>query len=422
MFEIPQREVWLRRWVIPVAWVLGVALLIGVAWALLRALSADTGRDQPDSVVSQIDRGDVTAVVNGYGKLLPRESRVLLAEVDGRVARVDAFAGASVRAGQVIVTLRNPQLKQRLAQADNAVLEARANLESATARLQQELLSARGEVELAQSDVDLAKRKLHMLDVLLEQHIVSRLDSLEAGIALTKARLRHKLAVQKLAAIETATKAELRAKRLHLSSTESDLEAAKTDLVKLSVRAAEDGVLSILNDAIEPGAMVHRGDVVGQLSNPASLYAEIQVSAGDAPRVVAGQQAFIRIRGQRFRGTVARVDPSVVDGQVRTEIALAEAPGDAALANLDVSARIVTARAEGVLRAPLPAWIHLGDTQAPIFVEEGAYFERKMVTLGVIGSSYMEIQAAVKPGQRIVLPDPASRPGVARIAKEVMYD
>jgi len=101
---------------------------------------------------------------------------------------------------------------------------------------------------------------------------------------------------------------------------------------------------------------------------------------------------------------------------------LAEAPGDAALANLDVSARIVTAQAIGVLRVPVPAWIHEGDTQAPIFVQNGRYFERKMLTLGVIGSSYMEIQAALKPGQRIFLPDPATQSGVSRISNEKIYD
>jgi len=417
MLEIPERESRLQRWLVPLAWigiVMGLAWLVWWLFALL--VNGDAEFDSPQIVTA--DRGAVIRTVAAYGKLLPRENAIIQAGVEGTVQQIIRFPGATIEPGQPIIRLVNADLERRLEDVKTALLEASANVESAQARMEREILQAQNEQKLAESDAELAKQKVAMLEVLLEQQSISRLEFLQAQMEETRAELRAELSVKNLEVAKRAAAAELRASQLQRDSAERALESAITDIERLTIRADRAGLLTVLSDDVKVGALVQRGQVIGQIAAPDSLYAELFVSASDATVLISGQPVELRLQGRTIPATLTRVDPSVADGQVRVIADLDEKATQSLRSNADVSARITVAEVSETIRIRRPTHVAISTTRFETFIENGKYLERATLPLGVVGDDYMQILQDLAPGQRVAISYPETWARQQRISLE----
>lgn len=419
MLEIPKRESQLRRWSTPMAWGVGAIAMAGLAWWLFVLLvRGDTGSDRP--LLVEVERGSVTRTVAAYGKLLPRENAIIQAGVEGTVEQILVYPGAAIEPGQAIVRLVNVDLERRLDDARTAALEARANLELAQARAERELLKAQNEQKLAESDAELAQQKVQMLEVLLQQKSISRLEFLQAQMEKTRAELRAELGLKNIEVTRRATEAELRATRLQRESAERALESARTDLDRLTIRADRAGLLTVLGSDVKVGALVQRGQVLGQIAAPDSLYAEMFVSASDAVVLIPGQPVDLRVQGRALPATLTRVDPSVADGQVRVIADLDDGAAGSLRANVDVSARITVAEVSDAIRIRRPTRISASATRFETFIESNGYLVSVTLPLGVVGDDYMQILHELTPGQRVAIAYPEAWAGQQRVpVKEI---
>ena len=234
MLDIPERESFSRRWAAVLVGAAGAIAIAGCAWWFLALLlQDDTAAERP--VISAIDRGDVTRTVAAYGKLLPRESTMIQARVEGTVEKVIKRPGATIGPGEPIVLLANVELTRRIEDARADLLEARANVELTKARIEREMLKARSDRKLAESDAELASRKAEMMSLLLEQNSISRLEFMQAQMDETRAILRKELAIQSLEVMQRTAEAELSASELRRRSAQRALESARADRDRKSV-------------------------------------------------------------------------------------------------------------------------------------------------------------------------------------------
>ncbi len=61
--------------------------------------------------------------VEGEGRLMPVDQRQVYAQVDGEVIKVHAEGGARVKAGQLLLELKNPELQAQLTAAESELIE-----------------------------------------------------------------------------------------------------------------------------------------------------------------------------------------------------------------------------------------------------------------------------------------------------------
>jgi HlyD family secretion protein len=404
MLIIPDRESALARWLAPAAWGAGLVLVVAVAGFLLSALvRGSDGAIQP--VILEIDQGDVVETVSTYGTLQPSRFAVVLAEVEGVVEQIHAYPGMAVSAGDAIVSLVNRSLERERDRLETGILEAQANLRAAQARLNLDVLTARNEVRIAESEKALATRKLAMLEELLARQSVSRVDYLEARLALERAELTTERRRENLQSIQLATEAELESHQLRLEVARAQFAAAQSDLQELVIRALRDGLVTSLNADIHVGAFVGRGLSIGQIADPDSLAGEMYVSASNAPRLVPGQPVELRVQSQPFTGTVERIDPSVVDGQVRVLVDLGDVVSELFRPNVEVSGRIIVARADDVLRVPRPTHAALSGRELPVMLQHPDGQLRRVLRLGIQGDHHLQISepTELQVGQQLVI-------------------
>ena len=390
------------RW--PVLLVLVVLLL---AWLMLYSWQRLTQGNERPINLAQVDTGDVVAVVSGQGRLLPRQNHSVMAEVDGVIQSLQLYPGTVVQPGDVMLIMRNPLLVREKERAELAVLEARAAMEAAAARLERESIALESEVAMLEAEIRFAEQEMDTLQTLLEQQILARLDYLRAQTKLEQSRLRHSLSERNVQAFKKARKADERAYQYRLQEAEKQLSMIEQDIQQLHIRADSAGLLNELSEHIEVGKPVRRGDIVAQITDPESLYADILIAASDANRVRPGQQVQVQIRQHQLQGDVIRVHPSIQHNQVRVEVLLPTELPDTARANLDVSARIITATSQQVIRVAPTLGTREGHSTLVVFVLNGNGFERRQVQIGILARDFMEVIHGLQPGEKILLDTPS---------------
>lgn len=404
MLDIPERESWTKRLIMPAILICGALVLLWLGLISWKVLSSSS---EININIAEVSSGNVQATVSGYGRLLPRQSSSLISEVDGTITSIERYPGTAVEPGDAIFTLRNPMLERERERAELAVLEAMAARESALAALQREAIALENDIEIVQSELRFAERELETMEVLMAQRIMARLDYLRAETSLEQARLRLSLNTRNLEAFKRSREADQRAYDYRLEGARKQLAIVEYDIEQLIVRADRAGLLNELGDGIEAGSPIQRGQVVAQITDPNTLYADLLISASDAPHVQNGQVVLVSIRGEQIPGEVLRIHPSAQNNQVRLEVVFAQELPVSSRANLDVTARIITEQTDDTIRVAPPLYLTKGHTMAEFFVQDGDSFQRREVTLGVLSRDYVEVVSGLQPGEQILLDMPA---------------
>ncbi|NQZ03504.1 efflux RND transporter periplasmic adaptor subunit [Idiomarina sp.] len=405
MLTIPERTSKKRQ----LLWISALMLLAVVfIWSASVALASFGGATATAFSTDEVSKGAITRTVNAYGRLQPRNSSTVIAEVNGTVETIHVFPGEQVEAGQVIVTLTNPSLLRQAEQAELSVLEAQASQNSTKASLMERQVTLENDLALLKSEIGFAQKELDTKAFLLEEAIVAKLDYLRSETSLEQTKLKYELQQRKIDAFSQSKEADLKAADYRYQEAHKQLEMARYDIDQLQVRAKRSGTLSELNTDLSVGASIDRGQALAQVTNPAHLYADLLVAAQDANGIIPGQTVQVLIRDRYIDGQVLRVYPSAENNQVRIEVSLQDQLPPSARANLNVSATINTEYRDEVLRIPVFEGISRSHSPVEVFARSQDKFYKRTLQLGVVGDKFAEVVSGAKPGDQILTHVPAA--------------
>lgn len=108
---------------------IAAAIVIGGAVTIL-ALN-----HQPEQLMEPITdiamQGTFSTTVDAKGALQPMSSTVITPEVTGQIESINVVAGQTVNEGDVLMTIKNPELDRAIAEADRALRQAKSELSAA---------------------------------------------------------------------------------------------------------------------------------------------------------------------------------------------------------------------------------------------------------------------------------------------------
>ena len=241
-------------------WVVVLALAAALAaagWLWSRRVEAASVKTV--SVTAQTGGAAPGAVLNASGYVTARRRATVSSKVTGKVLEVFVEEGKAVRRGQVLARLDDSQIR-------SALQVAQAQLASA------QKVAAQDTARLREAELTLDRRRQ-----LLKEKVIGRaeLDASEAEVESLRARIAVAEQQVKVAA--------------------SQIDAIKTDLADMVVRAPFDGV-AISKDA-QPGEMISPVSAGGGFTRTgictivdmSSLEIEVDVSESYINRVRSGQ-------------------------------------------------------------------------------------------------------------------------------------
>lgn len=235
----------------------GIAAGIVGGMILIAIIVSVVLNSQPQSadgpVTDMVMEGTFTTTVEAKGQLKPISASVVSPSVDGTVAQINVQAGQSVNEGDVLMTIKNDEL-------DNAVAEAKR----AVAAAQEDLKNAQAALAAAQAALT--------LDV-------------DGSTAPTDA---------------TANASAVSSAQRNLASAQATLDQANAKAAERTVKAPSSGSVVELNAkvgaTVTGGMVMGEGDTSGgkqcmQIADLSKMKVTVQVGEKDIAKIAVGQSA-----------------------------------------------------------------------------------------------------------------------------------
>ena len=399
MLTIPKQDSNLIKSRTVLLFALGVLVLVAIIWLVLTVLFSNKAYDIKYSAV---EKGAVQQQVAVFGRLKPRVSSSLVAQIDGHISQLNVLPGSHLDSNTVVLTLSNPQL---LRQYDIAKLnwqKAQAMHVSALAKLQREATQLANDVAMAQSELKFAEQEIATLGTLHKQQLLSDLDFLKAKTRLEQIRLKLDLTKRSENAFLTALEYEEKALALTLESEKQQLALTYSDVQNLEIKTSQGGILTELLDGIDVGQAVSKGTVLAKLSDKNSLYAELLAPASAADAIKVGMPVTVEIKGTSYNAKVVRVFPSIEANQIKLEAAFIQQVPTSAISNLSIAANVLVADKENTLRIAKPIYLDPRQLTQNVYIYEDGEILAKEVTIGLQGGQYIEVLAGLNEGELVL--------------------
>jgi RND family efflux transporter MFP subunit len=289
------------------------------------------------------------------GTLQPRESATIIAEVGGTVSAVNVSEGQSVGRGSVLAII-----------SDETAAEAARNAQTA--------------VQSGQTAVAVARRDLDRSSSLAGAGAVPRRD------------------------VDVA-RAQVAQAQAQLAQAQTQLTQARERVGNQRITASMTGIIS--EKHVSSGDVVAPGAPLFTLVDLGTLELEASVTSDAVAALQPGAAVDVEVRGytgERFRGTVSRVAPTVdpATGQVRVYINIANA-GRRLVGGLFAEGTVTTVARMGLV-VPIAALDETGGDPAVTRVRNGVA-ERVTVQLGVRNEAegVVEVLSGLHEGDRVLV-------------------
>jgi len=280
----------------------------------------------------------VDMVVEAYGTVQPREILRLVAEVPGRIVKINPVfrEGNLIKRGKNILTIDPRAYQLEVERRKVQINQVQADLR----RLEQEVRNIKTRIEIAQSDLVLAKADFLRLKILSGKNVIAQttLDKAEQKNLSSRERLQM---LENQLALTGPTREQLEAQR---NLTKVMLRQAELDLEKTGIHIPFDGWVK--NKGVEVGQHVSPGEHLGTVYRDGAYDVEVRIpvrdlkwlpdllmksTISDVDVFFAGQDT-----SSRWQGRVARVKAQM-DEKTRTLPVVVEIDGNSAAGDTPIN-------------------------------------------------------------------------------------
>lgn len=361
---------------------LAVPVLLG-GWLLWRYLQG------PELPGYRLETRALVQRVVASGEVDSQSLAQVGSEITGVVATRHVREGDVVTAGDLLLTLRDDELRARVREAEAALRQL-----IDTSRPQ-----AQATLRETQNNLEQARRELTRREQLFERKLLAS-EALEqarrAELTARAARDRARIAAAALA--KDGSEAQLLTQRL---------ETARTMLAKTRIHALVDGLVQTRD--VEPGDLVQPGRTLLTIARSGSQEIRLPLDEKNLAPIRLGQAAKVIADAYPDRVLPARVSfiaPGVDTARGTIDVRLnIQDPADFLRQGMTVSVNIETDRRDQALVLPNDA-LRSGDGSAAqvLRVRDGVV-ERVDVRLGLRGTAMSEVTDGLAAGDQVLIDD-----------------
>ncbi len=359
----------------------GVAGILLVVAGIVYGRNSDLGVNKNELVLSQVKVGDMSVMIDGYGKLESKNTKLLTSLTKATVESILLKPGAVVTPESVILKLSNSELEQELYEEQQKFKQVEASYRQIKLSQQKDLLDESTKFAKYSSDLRSVELENSIYIELMKTGSISKLVFNKSKIVEQELNSMVELQKQRTEKLKLIHKEELQMAQERVKQQRGRLDIAEKRLKSLTVVAGISGVL--LKLPVEVGQSILSNQEVGFVGSDKDLIAVLHVPQGVADQVRPGQTAIIDTRKDKIIGTVNRVNPLVVNNTVEVEIYLSIDLPQSARVQMNVDGIIKVEELTNVLMVDRPANVRpfektmiykmdsSGDLASPVEVKVG---------------------------------------------------
>jgi HlyD family secretion protein len=386
-----------------------VWLLVGLATLLIALLLyLNERRPAVRVAVVQADRENLSSSITSNGKVEPITPYSLRAKFDGFVDRVIAVEGKNVKAGELLLTLDDRDMRAQLDQA-------RAQLASQ----QNDLLAAQGggradqaarlaaDLRSAEAQRDLLDRQRQALTKMLAQKAATNEEVEKNHAALEQANAQAEQAHK--AKQEFDHQAELDRTRLMflVSYSQALVNDLQDKLSSARVVAPASGTLYSLPVRVRD--FVHTGDLLADVADLHKLRVRAYIDEPELGGLKQGQVVVVTwdaLPGRTWTGKTEILPRQVVargNRNVGELLCSISNEGMELIPNTTIDVRIETSQRENVLVVPRGA-VQIEGNRYYVYRLDGGRLRRMEIKVGLSNATHSEVLSGMQEGDTLALP------------------
>ncbi len=298
-------------------------------------VSASVSMEFLPTDVTQVKQGDLRKILPLSGALRAVNQVIIKAKVSADVREVLVREGESVKAGQILIRMDASEYQAKLDQA-------------------------RGGLQAAQGQLDIATQTRNNNKALLDKGFISK-------NAFDNAQSQFQIAIS------------------NVKSARGVLDVAQKALNDTVIRAPIAGQISIR--AVQPGEKVAIDNKLLEIVDLQKMEMEAAVPAGDIVNVTAGQEVELRIEGlpDVIPGKLTRIKPSIQVGSLSILVYIqVDNPQGLLKMGMFAEAKLTLTRKNNVLTVPQSA-IQIEGGKSVVYAIENEKLVPITVTTGITG-------------------------------------
>jgi RND family efflux transporter MFP subunit len=350
---------------------LAVVCIVVIALVAFFVYRGVSGNDAATVTYTQgtVEKMTLTSSVSGTGNIDLPNTATVNPSISGTVKDLSVKLGDSVKKGQALFTLYNPQLDVDVATAQNSYDTA----------------------------------------VLAVDQANTALVSAKASLATTYSSTAAVVTAKTAAATVTSATLAVKAAEISVQSAQIALQTAKDNAAARTVTATMDGVITALSledgDALSGGSAASSAPVV--ITDPNVYEATITIAETDISSVAVGQKVtltFDALPDLTLTGKVTRVDTVGTNssGVVSyTAVITPDVMNPKVKSGMTVTASIITETAQDVLAVPTAA-VKTSSNGSYVQILQNGVPTDVTVETGLSSDSYIEITSGLTEGESIV--------------------
>lgn len=379
-----------------------VLLVGGGTWWFL------AGREPEAPEIFSVEAGSFVQVITATGRLVPGNRVEIQSLVSGQLMSLLYDEGDGVAQGDVVATLDDGDVRQRIQEN-----QAQVNLAQARSRLISELTVPSTQEELTRLTLerDQLARSLERTELLYQQGALplEALEEVQNQAALMDSRIRGMeiaLASQRGGGAEAAEAAAA------VAAARSSLSGLERELNKYTLQAPFTG--TVLERFAEPGEWVQPGQVLLVMAGEEGYYAEVELDERSMGLIQLGQSARIwpeAYPSQEVSATVEAIAPRVnsTTGTVQVRLALEE-EADFFIQDLTIQAEIEVRALDSALLLPVSA-LWQESPYRVLLALDGQVEERVLSKVEFVSLNQMLVLEGLEDGDLVVMPQSGLQPG-----------
>jgi HlyD family secretion protein len=391
--------------------------VVTVTVALSRLQPAAPSVDGGTLWMDTVRQGSMLREVRGPGTLVPEQMRQVTALTSGRVERLLAQPGDTVKPGTILLEMSNPDVELQALQAQQQLAAAQAQLVSTRSNLRSQLAAEQAAVATAQANYNDAKRQADAATELAKQGLISQQDIGAAQDREVQMEAALKAEQERLEVVKGSMDEQITMQQGQVDRLREVVQFQQKLIESMHVRAGSMGVLRDLGTPqLQEGQWVLAGSRLATVVQPGRLKAELRIPETQARDVAIGQPALIDTRTDTVQGRVSRIDPAAVNGTVTVDASLPAKLPRGARPDLSVDGTIEIERLDNVLYVGRPAYGQSNSVVGLFRVDPGGNTARRInVRLGRSSVNQIEIVDGLRKGDVVILSDMSRWDAVDRV-------
>jgi HlyD family secretion protein len=389
----------LRKKHIP--WFLGGTFIIVVAaWLIFGDHRSSLRVDSRTITVAVVKQGEFNDYVRVNGIVQPITTVQLTPLEGGIVQEILIEEGSSVRKGEIIIKLSNPQLNIEILSSEASLAEKENWLRNTRVEMEKQKLELRRERLSLEKTVEQKKRKYEQTQSLYAENLCSKEEFLQAKEEYEFDKKSMELVIERQVQDSIYRTLQVDNMEYNLRSMQQNMALVRQRVQNLNVTSPIDGELGLLDAVL--GQSISSGQKMGQINDLSNYKIEAMIDEHYIDRVMRGLLGAFERGGEKYQVQVSKVFPEVRGGQFRTWLTFTGARPDNIRTGQTYYINLELGQPTQGIIIPRGAFYQTTGGNW-IFVVEGNKAVRRPVKIGRQNPQYYEVLEGLNPGEKVIV-------------------